>query len=77
MNRANVGAREIARIVIEQTANGKVVFGHGVEIAFRHADRVTGAGLRFGPADEPGDDRIAVDEVALGAALPEIGKVSP
>ncbi|WP_163877927.1 4-hydroxythreonine-4-phosphate dehydrogenase PdxA [Rhizobium laguerreae] len=45
--------------------------------ALERADRVTGTGLRFGPADAPGDDRIAVDEVALGAALPEIGKVSP
>ncbi|MGZ2384947.1 4-hydroxy-L-threonine phosphate dehydrogenase PdxA [Rhizobium brockwellii] len=45
--------------------------------ALERADRVTGAGLRFGPADAPGDDRIAVDEVVLGAALPEIGKVSP
>ncbi|ANP91770.1 4-hydroxythreonine-4-phosphate dehydrogenase PdxA [Rhizobium leguminosarum] len=45
--------------------------------ALERADRVSGTGLRFGPADAPGDDRIAVDEVALGAALPEIGKVSP
>ncbi|MGZ2486360.1 4-hydroxy-L-threonine phosphate dehydrogenase PdxA [Rhizobium pisi] len=44
--------------------------------ALERADRVSGTGLKFGsPAAD--DDRIAVDEVALGAPLPEIGKVSP
>jgi 4-hydroxy-L-threonine phosphate dehydrogenase PdxA len=32
---------------------------------------------RLVPAAAAGEDRIVVDEVALGAALPEIGKVSP
>ena len=45
--------------------------------ALERANRVSGTGLTFRPADAGGNDRIAVDEVALGAALPEIGKVSP
>ena len=44
--------------------------------ALERADRVSGTGLKFGSPDAD-DDRIAVDEVALGAPLPEIGKVSP
>ncbi|MDR9771729.1 4-hydroxythreonine-4-phosphate dehydrogenase PdxA [Rhizobium hidalgonense] len=44
--------------------------------ALERADRVCSTGLKFGPADA-GDGMIAVDEVVLGAALPEIGKVSP
>ncbi|MGO8183157.1 4-hydroxythreonine-4-phosphate dehydrogenase PdxA, partial [Rhizobium leguminosarum] len=43
-----------------------VIVGH-VE-ALERADRVPGTGLRFGPAAAPGEDRIAVDAVALGAA---------
>jgi DNA-binding FadR family transcriptional regulator len=38
-----MSAREIARIVIEQTANGKGVVGHGVEIAFLFHRAVTEA----------------------------------
>ncbi len=38
-----MSAREIARIVIEQTANGKGVVGHGVEIAFLFRRAVTEA----------------------------------
>ena len=34
-------------------------------------------GLQFSPAGSAGANKIAVDEVDLGAALPEIGKVSP
>ena len=43
--------------------------------ALERANRVTGTTLRF--SDGPSDGAIAVDEVAIDGALPDIGKVSP
>src|SRR6478752_2540359 len=44
--------------------------------ALERANRSAETGLRFAPAGSAGEGLIAVDEVDLGAVLPEIGKVS-
>ncbi|MDQ0322641.1 4-hydroxythreonine-4-phosphate dehydrogenase [Pararhizobium capsulatum DSM 1112] len=45
--------------------------------ALERAGKATGISLRFGPVASEDGSVIAVDEVPLNAALPEIGKVSP
>jgi 4-hydroxythreonine-4-phosphate dehydrogenase len=45
--------------------------------ALERADKATGAGLKYDLEGSGNAQAIAVDEVALDAALPEIGKVSP
>jgi 4-hydroxythreonine-4-phosphate dehydrogenase len=45
--------------------------------ALERAERATGTGLKFTAAGSGNAETIAVDEVPLDAALPDIGKVSP
>ena len=45
--------------------------------ALERADKATGAGLNYAAEADGTTDAVAVDEVALDAPLPEIGKVSP
>ena len=45
--------------------------------ALERAARATDIDLSFGPSASADGNTIAVDEVALDAPLPEIGKVSP
>src|SRR5262245_6540228 len=45
--------------------------------ALERAGRATGIDLGFGPTASADGRTVAVDEVPLDAALPEIGKVSP
>jgi 4-hydroxythreonine-4-phosphate dehydrogenase len=45
--------------------------------ALERANRSAETGLQFSPVGFAGANKIAVDEVDLGAAMPEIGKVSP
>ncbi|WEZ84495.1 4-hydroxythreonine-4-phosphate dehydrogenase PdxA [Rhizobium sp. 32-5/1] len=75
---AGVGPEVIVKALasLPETDRGNFVVVGNVE-ALERANRVTGTSLRFSSHPARGSDTIAVDEVAIDGALPEIGKVSP
>ncbi|MET3858041.1 4-hydroxythreonine-4-phosphate dehydrogenase PdxA [Rhizobium sp. OAE497] len=75
---AGVGPEVIVKALAAMPAGERkdfVIVGNTEALV--RADRATGSGLRFGSAASEDGSTIAVDEVELGAPLPEIGKVSP
>ncbi len=75
---AGVGPEVIVKALASLPAEERgdfVVVGSAEALA--RADRITGTGLRFAPAGASSAGEIAVEEVAIDAPLPEIGKVSP
>ena len=75
---AGVGPEVIVKALAampDQERRDFVIVGN-VE-ALERANRAASTGLMFAPADDARAGKIAVDEVDLGAPLPEIGKVSP
>lgn len=75
---AGVGPEVIVKALasLPETDRGNFVVVGNVE-ALERANRVTGTSLRFSSDPARGGDTIAVDEVVINGALPEIGKVSP
>ena len=73
---AGVGPEVIVKALaaLPEAERANFVIVGNVE-ALERANRVTGTDLKFSAA--PGKGTIAVDEVAIGGSLPEIGKVSP
>ena len=75
---AGVGPEVIVKALAtmpEQERRDFVIVGNTE--ALERANRTAATGLSFAPADAAVAGKIAVDEVDLGAPLPEIGKVSP
>jgi len=75
---AGVGPEVIVKALAtmpEQERRDFVIVGNTE--ALERANRTAATGLSFAPADAAAAGKIAVDEVDLGAPLPEIGKVSP
>jgi 4-hydroxythreonine-4-phosphate dehydrogenase len=75
---AGVGPEVIVKALAAMPAGERkdfVIVGNTEALV--RADCATGTSLRFGPTASEDGSTIAVDEVELGAPLPEIGKVSP